>query len=855
MKHELKILKNKLQTLFVDAPGNTSASVQIWFRAGSALEQEDHFGIAHFLEHMFFKGTKTRPGAAIAHEVESFGGEINAFTSFDYTCYYINTPRNHLSDTIDILLDMVSKPEFLNEDLLPERDVVHEEYRRTIDSSGQYAFLKLQESCFPKGYSHPILGTEKNIKNFTREQVLSFRQKFYNLQNALLVVAGDMKDKEKIQEKIERYQLPSGERSSFPEFQLKKKASVEVHQKETRMATFMLSVQAPFLDSKEAAPEDLAYNCLGHGETSQLYQKLVMENSLANSASASTMFMNKGGVHFLKVSAPVENLAKVFNRTIEVLKDFYTQGVENSELKKIKNQYVASKVYDLESLEAYAFSLGSSFANSGDINSEEVFISQIKAATKDQVNQSIKSLFKRSFHLNVQIPKSASLSETKKLAQKFSQDLHKIAQQPTKAKPKAQQEIKLIKEDPQVQLHQVKPGVQLLYRYNPLTPTFVLHAYIRGGLTEETVETNGQHHLLSSLLTKGNKFNSYEKLKSSLEDMSASLHGFTGKNAYGLTLHGQTEHFPLLATHFTQSLLAPAFNAKLLKHEKQLTLRAIENQKEDPVRTCFQQFSQLVFNNHPYRFNVLGEEKSLKKITAASLSEKHQKNLKSKDILFTYCGDLSYDEVLETLQPLLSSLPNRKTSALKLKKISALKGHFKHISFDREQTHFLHGVPVSKLDTKENTVLKMVTTYLSGQSSPLFVEVRDRQGLCYTAQPVHFNALEGGYWGIYMASGNEKVEAALNAVKTIISQTVAKDLNKTEFLRIKKMIEGQSLLNVQTNDDYANIYSIPVLQGLGLDYYHRSNKEVKELKFEEFKKILTGIFSQKWNTVIVGKEA
>ncbi|RLA63224.1 MAG: insulinase family protein, partial [Epsilonproteobacteria bacterium] len=96
MQHQQIKLQNNLETLFINSPGSTAASIQIWFRAGSALETGKDKGIAHFLEHMFFKGTPTRPGAAIAHEVESLGGEMNAFTSFDYTCYYINSPNEHL---------------------------------------------------------------------------------------------------------------------------------------------------------------------------------------------------------------------------------------------------------------------------------------------------------------------------------------------------------------------------------------------------------------------------------------------------------------------------------------------------------------------------------------------------------------------------------------------------------------------------------------------------------------------------------------------------------------------------------------------------------------------------------------
>ncbi|MCE3013639.1 MAG: insulinase family protein, partial [Proteobacteria bacterium] len=94
----------QLNTLFNHNPGSTASTVQMWFRAGSALEDKTNQGIAHFLEHMFFKGTPKRPGALLAQEIESFGGEVNAFTSFDYTCYYINSPARKLDHALEILL-------------------------------------------------------------------------------------------------------------------------------------------------------------------------------------------------------------------------------------------------------------------------------------------------------------------------------------------------------------------------------------------------------------------------------------------------------------------------------------------------------------------------------------------------------------------------------------------------------------------------------------------------------------------------------------------------------------------------------------------------------------------------------
>ena len=134
---------------------------------------------------------------------------------------------------------------------------------------------------------------------------------------------------------------------------------------------------------------------------------------------------------------------------------------------------------------------------------------------------------------------------------------------------------------------------------------------------------------------------------------------------------------------------------------------------------------------------------------------------------------------------------------------------------------------MAKLGHRENLYLKMLTAHLSGQSSELFVEVRDRKGLCYTAQPVHFLALEAGYWGIYMASGHDKVPKALDSIKNIIANIQAKGLQKNQFQRIKRMIQGQSLLAVQTNEDYANIYSTTTLHGHSLDHYHLENEAIQ----------------------------
>ena len=853
MDYQLKTLKNNLKTLFVHSNGATAGSVQIWFRAGSALEVFENEGIAHFLEHMFFKGTATRPGAKIAYEVETFGGEINAFTSFDYTCYYINTPNDRLADTIEILLDMVSNPLFLEEDLIPERGVVFEEFRRSIDSPSQYGFSKLQEATFTGPYAHAILGREKTIKNFSSEQLHSFRNAFYNLENAMLLVSGDVTEKEKLEKIIEKYKLPEGSKSSFPAFKLKENAKIDIHEKDVRMSTLTLVASAPEYVSKEAAGEDLAINCLGFGETSRLYESLVLEKTIASSASSSSMFMAHGGAHFLRVVFPHENLGAVLKKIQEVFNQLLEEGFSNEEVAKIKNQYISSKIYEKESIESFSFSLGHSYAQTGDINSDDEFISRIKATTTNEVNRSLKNILKKSFHITLQTPKNVKEVLAQKELEKFQKNLKTIKEKIVKSS-KDKLNITTSKFDKEAKLIKIKPGVSLFYRQNKMTPTFILQAYLRGGLTEEVAKTNGEYHLLSSMLTKGYGNVSNEKLKKEFEEKSASIHGFSGKNAYGLLLHGLSENLSELSGHFIGSLLDPKMPTKHLNHEKKLTLRALENYKEDPVKQCFKEAQKLFFTTHPYSLSQIGTKESLKNIKEKKLIDLHKKNLKTKEMLITYCGDEDLDNVLELLKPAFDRLPSRKEQKQKIKKYKPLTNIEKFISFDREQTQIFYGIPFGEMNSAESFYLKMLSTHLSGQSSELFVEVRDRQGLCYSAQPVHFSALEGGYFGIYMASGHDKVTKAIVAIKELIGKVRINGLSKEEFERIKTMIKGQNLINVQTNEDFSSLYSILILQGEKIDYYHQKNIEIENLKYDEFQSNIKKILSGKWNTIVVGRE-
>ena len=196
---------------------------------------------------------------------------------------------------------MVANPQFLNSELIPERGVVLEEFKRSIDSPSQYAFTELQDDFFSGGYKHQILGTEKNINSFTRDQIIRFRKKRYNKENALLVVAGDLKNKNKIEKLIEKFSLPSGQKSTFSPFQLKKqKKQFSGHLKEVGNSTLQICFEASDYDSKEAVAEELALSLIGPWRKFISWKKLVYETNLANAVHSSPLYMAKNGIYFLE---------------------------------------------------------------------------------------------------------------------------------------------------------------------------------------------------------------------------------------------------------------------------------------------------------------------------------------------------------------------------------------------------------------------------------------------------------------------------------------------------------------------------------------------------------------------------
>ena len=397
-------LKNGMEVVVVNNPRVPVVTHMVWYRVGSADEEPGESGIAHFLEHLMFKGTKKREPGEFSEIVARNGGHENAFTSYDYTAYFQTIAVDKLETVMELEADRMTNLVITPKEVEPERQVVLEERRsRTDNNPGAILGEHINASLFLNHpYRNPIIGWEHDIKALNIERILAFYKRFYRPNNAILVVAGDMAA-EKLKPLAEKYYgfIPAGppvKRSRAQEPLHKSARRVTHRDKRVRQPSWRRTYLAPGLlwgDKRHAYPLQLLSNIVGGGASSRLYRKLVVEDKVAVSAGAYYAGDGNGPGRFVFYASPsvdvsMDDLEKAVEAEIA---KFIKNGVSERELKRAKVRMQAEAVYARDSLSGGARSLGSSLAVGIPVSEVEAWPDRIEAVTLVQVSDAARATF------------------------------------------------------------------------------------------------------------------------------------------------------------------------------------------------------------------------------------------------------------------------------------------------------------------------------------------------------------------------------------------------------------------------------------------------------------------------------
>lgn len=352
-----KNLDNGLQIVAIPMDNNTNVvSVDIFYKVGSRNEVMGKSGIAHMLEHLNFKSTKNLKAGEFDEIVKGFGGVNNAGTSFDYTHYFIKTSSKNTDKSLELFSELMQNLTLNDEEFQPERDVVAEERRWRTDNNpmGYLQFRVFNNTFIYHPYHWTPIGFMDDIKNWTIEDIKDFHSTYYQPQNAIVVVAGDIK-KDDVFSYVEKHfkdiknkkEIPSSVHTIEPKQDGERRAIIN---KESNVQMLAMTYHIPNFEHEDQIALSALSQLLSSGKSSILQKVLVDEKRLANSVYAYNMELKDPGVFmFMAVANENVDALKIEKEILDIISKIQKGEIKEKELDKLKINTKADFIYSLES--------------------------------------------------------------------------------------------------------------------------------------------------------------------------------------------------------------------------------------------------------------------------------------------------------------------------------------------------------------------------------------------------------------------------------------------------------------------------------------------------------------------------
>ena len=391
------VLGNGLRVVTEYIPHFPSVSVGLWIGAGSMYESEAENGLSHFVEHMLFKSTENRTTREIAVEMDAIGGQVNAFTSKECTCYYAKVIAEHLPRAMELLSDLLLNARMDEEEFEKERGVILEEIAMCEDTPEDLVYDLLAEAYFgDHPLARPILGSQQQIASVSREALIDYRRRHYRPDNTVLAIAGDF-DEKRFRELAERYlgRWKAQGETRMPEPRLEACAKLLTRKKDIEQVHLCLAYPGVAKDDDALYPLSVMNNLLGGGMSSRLFQRIREEMGAAYSVySFPSTYPNCGTLTIYAGTSP-ELAQKVADELHKQIDELMKGGVTQEEFTMAKDQLRVSYILGLESSSSRMSSIGRSKLLRGKAVDPKEVIAKIEAVTREDVERILRETFSK----------------------------------------------------------------------------------------------------------------------------------------------------------------------------------------------------------------------------------------------------------------------------------------------------------------------------------------------------------------------------------------------------------------------------------------------------------------------------
>ena len=828
-------------------------ALQCWVHCGSMDEKPDERGMSHLLEHMLFKGTERRKVGEIAATVEGCGGDINAYTTFDRTVFYLTMTSDHAETACDLLSDAIYHSSFDPAELQRETEVVVEEIRRSLDNPAAAVGRQVFIQAFSGSEAgRPIIGSEESVRGFDRAKIHSFHRQWYQPQNISVVAVGDF-DEEAMLATIEdkfgsQENTPTPAR---PTYSIQHIDSIGTHliKGDYELPRLEITYQTPGFDHSDIASLDVAAFALGYGDLSRLNRRLRDELGLANAIGASLYVPKFGGIFSISAFPNLEKFSECVAAIGEELVKLKTSNpVSIEEINRARINLKADKLHDEETISGVARSLGFGLTTAYGGYYDDVYLAMLNNVTPESVAKAVERWLDLSKVVIVGMaPESATVEEG---------DIQSAYQDAVAGKNSQSSKIPKAVFDPE--LKELKEGVSLVYRYNPDARFVNMIATSEGGLRYETEANCGLYNAMSAMLAKATKQHDYEDLLKDVEGMGAALEGFSGKDSFGFRVQCLADYAGPLMSLWKGCLMQPMMPEQQWQALEREIAEDIRTENDSSAQVCLRRFQQVLYHDHPYRFPAYGTTESVARFNPEFLMQEFHDRSKSQKWIIGCVSSLPEDQIVDMIDGVFSDWQPQGAalSGASEKGVGVGSERKHHIIKQREQSHMVVGGLGLSWQSSDRAALDILNTVLGGQGGRLFINLRDRKSLAYTVSPFVNYGVHRGFVGAYIACSPSKVDEARESLFSEFAQIQQDSISTSELERAVRYIQGNHEAEMQRGMPQAMTMALMQLYGVGYDDFLQYRERIAAVTRDDVMQVAQKLLDpDKMVEVVVGPEA
>lgn len=783
------------QTVVVqEVKNNPIVTIDTWIKTGSIDEEDSNNGVAHFLEHLFFKGTKTHEPGEFDKILETKGAITNAATSKDFTHYYITIPSKDFDLAMDLHGDMILHPLIPRKEMEKERKVVLEEISKDLNSPTKIMQDNLNSMLYTTHpYKRKVIGRSDVIETITRDQVLSFYNKNYSPSNMVTVIIGDVDANHAIEKTKEAFnaEYKKQTKTIYTKEAPLTKQQKKVEYLDTESGYMVIGFRGTPIDDKDSYALDVLATILGDGRSSVLNQVLKEKKRIAFSVDAGNSTFRDDGIFYISANYEPTKCKIVQDTIFNEIEKIQKNGVTDDQLKLAKNIIERSTYYSRESITNIATEIGYTMALTNDIKFYDTYLDNIKNVSKEDVKKvAEKYLGINRSAVSIVLPKSAKEVPVASLTQ----------QAPATAE--------LVSENAQTQKYKLSDGATMLYTPNNVNDIIAISIYAKGGQLAE--QKAGTANLTATAMMRGTKNYTSLELSQVLEDNGIKIQPSASADAFAINVLTTKDEYDKTLELLNEVVNNATFEDYEIDKVKTEKLNTIKRNKDVPLQRAIEEYRDLIYQNSPYSISSKILEKNIPNITKEDIINYYNSIFAPKNLVISINGNIDKDKTIQDLNNIFKPKENTKNFDFaqynsKIPTVTTPRQTIQKVPTTETAWILLGWQTNGVLNEKDYATLQVIDSLLgSGMSSRLFKDLREQEGLAYQLGSGYSpNVLRGSFL-LYIGTNPQTLDKAKSGLFAEITRLKTEYVGDKELQDAKEKLLGNYVIGLETNLDKAS---------------------------------------------------